>query len=96
MESTSGFRSRAPAGYSPSFERGSREVVQRAQRVVFRRLRQPTDPRDEFRGDSVSLWKAADLTPIGTMSQGAGSAPKFACSDGVRFWITNDSSVHPL
>jgi hypothetical protein len=39
-------------------------------------------------GDSVSLWKAADLTPIGTFSTGASTAPQGACSDGLNFWIT--------
>jgi len=37
---------------------------------------------------SVSLWKAADLTPVGTFSTGANSVPLGACSDGVNFWIT--------
>jgi hypothetical protein len=37
--------------------------------------------------DSVSLWKAADLTPLGTFSTGAGTGPFGACSDGVNFWI---------
>jgi hypothetical protein len=39
-------------------------------------------------GSSVSLWKAADLTPIGSFPTGAGSMPWGACSDGVNFWIT--------
>ena len=39
-------------------------------------------------GNSVSLWKASDLTPIGTFSTGAGTGPFGACSDGVNFWIT--------
>jgi hypothetical protein len=38
-------------------------------------------------GSSVSLWKAADLTPLGSYSTGAGSSPTGACSDGVNFWI---------
>jgi hypothetical protein len=37
---------------------------------------------------SVSLWKAADLTPLGTFSTGIGTAPFGACSDGLNFWIT--------
>jgi hypothetical protein len=36
-------------------------------------------------GASVSLWKAADLTPIGTFDVGVGATG--ACSDGVNFWI---------
>jgi hypothetical protein len=39
-------------------------------------------------GSSVSLWKAADLTPLGTFSTGAGTSPFGACSDGLNFWIT--------
>ena len=37
--------------------------------------------------NTVSLFKAADLTPIGSFSTGAGTAPKGACSDGLNFWI---------
>jgi hypothetical protein len=40
-------------------------------------------------GASVSLWKAADLTPLGTLSIGAGAAPRRACSDGLDFWIAD-------
>lgn len=39
-------------------------------------------------GSSVSLWKASDLTPIGTFSTGASSSPQGACSDGLNFWIS--------
>jgi hypothetical protein len=38
--------------------------------------------------DSVSLWNAADLTPLGSFSTGSGSFPNGVCSDGVNFWIT--------
>jgi hypothetical protein len=38
--------------------------------------------------DSVSLWKAADLTVIGSFGTGAGTQPFGACSDGISFWIT--------
>jgi hypothetical protein len=38
-------------------------------------------------GNSVSLWRAADLTPIGTFSTGAATEPFAACSDGAYFWI---------
>jgi hypothetical protein len=37
--------------------------------------------------DSVSLWKAADLTTLGSFSMGAGSTPFGACSDGVSFFV---------
>jgi DNA-binding beta-propeller fold protein YncE len=40
-----------------------------------------------FAGNSVSLWKAADLTTIGTFTTGVGTNPYGACSDGVNFWI---------
>ncbi len=39
------------------------------------------------RGSSASLWKAADLTPLGSVSTGAGSSPAGAASDGINFWI---------
>src|SRR5262249_42872501 len=34
----------------------------------------------------VSLWKAADLTPLGSFP--TGSSAYGACSDGISFWIT--------
>jgi len=39
-------------------------------------------------GDSVSLWKAADLTTIGSIGTGASTFPNDACSDGINFWVT--------
>jgi DNA-binding beta-propeller fold protein YncE len=39
-------------------------------------------------GNSVSLWKAADLTPLGSFPMGVGNTPLGACSDGLNFWIT--------
>jgi hypothetical protein len=41
-----------------------------------------------YSGNSVSLWKAADLTPLGFFPTGPGTGPNGACSDGVNFWIT--------
>ncbi len=38
--------------------------------------------------DSVSLWKAADLSPLGSVGTGTGASPFGACSDGLNFWIT--------
>jgi hypothetical protein len=38
-------------------------------------------------GNSVSLWKAADLTPLGSFSTGSSTLPWGACSDGRNFWI---------
>ena len=38
-----------------------------------------------FLGPSVSLWEAADLSPIGSFPTGL--APRGACSDGVDFWV---------
>jgi hypothetical protein len=43
-------------------------------------------------GNSVSVWKATDLTPIGTFGVGAAGNPFGVCSDGVNFWITFPSS----
>ncbi len=37
-------------------------------------------------GNSVSLWKAADLTPLGSFA--TGSSPAGVCSDGVNFWVS--------
>jgi hypothetical protein len=39
-------------------------------------------------GDSVSMWKATDLTPIGSFSTGTATSPTGTCSDGINFWIT--------
>lgn len=38
--------------------------------------------------NSVSLFKAADLSPLGSISTGAGTLPTGACSDGMNFWVT--------
>jgi hypothetical protein len=43
--------------------------------------------------DSVSLWKGADLTPIGTFPMGTNSDPFGACSDGLSFWVTLNGSA---
>jgi len=39
-----------------------------------------------FAGDSVSLWRATDLTPLGTVSR-PGGHPLGACSDGIHFFV---------
>ena len=39
-------------------------------------------------GNSVSMWNAADLTPIGSFPTGAATQPFGACSDGINFWVT--------
>jgi DNA-binding beta-propeller fold protein YncE len=39
-------------------------------------------------GNSVSLWKAADLSSLGNFSTGLATTPLGACSDGIHFWIT--------
>ena len=38
--------------------------------------------------DSVSLFRAADTAPIGSLLTGSGTHPNGACSDGINFWIT--------
>jgi hypothetical protein len=38
-------------------------------------------------GSSVSLWEASDLTPLGSVPTGSGTAPFGVCSDGVNFWV---------
>ena len=42
-------------------------------------------------GDSVSVWKAADLTALGSFS-GATNV-RGACSDGLSFWLTLDDGT---
>ena len=37
---------------------------------------------------NVSLWKAANLSPLGNVSVGSGAVPFGVCSDGLNFWIT--------
>jgi hypothetical protein len=41
-----------------------------------------------YLGNSISLWRATDLTPLGSFSAPSGSSPFGACSDGIDFWIT--------
>jgi hypothetical protein len=41
-----------------------------------------------YDGDSVSLWKAADLTPIGNVQTGNLTRPWGVSSDGVNFFIS--------
>jgi S-layer family protein len=38
--------------------------------------------------ETVSLFRAADLTPTGSMPTGTATVPTGVCSDGVGFWIT--------
>src|SRR5581483_4192551 len=39
-------------------------------------------------GGGASLWRASDLTPLGSVQvSAAGSAPRGVCSDGLNFWI---------
>ena len=42
--------------------------------------------------DTISLWKAADLSPISSFSTGAGTGPFGVCSDGINFWISLNSA----
>jgi hypothetical protein len=37
---------------------------------------------------TVSLWKAADLTPLGNLVAPPASTPYGAASDGLGFWVT--------
>jgi S-layer homology domain len=49
--------------------------------------------------DLLSLWDAASLTPIATVSTGLPTGiqglPQGACSDGVNFWLTIGSGLVP-
>ena len=38
-------------------------------------------------GNRVSLFKAADLSPLGFVTTGPATLPEGACSDGARFWV---------
>jgi hypothetical protein len=40
-----------------------------------------------YNGSSVSVWKSADFTPLGSFPTGSNSLPIGACSDGQSFWI---------
>jgi hypothetical protein len=46
-------------------------------------------------GNGVSLWKAADLTPLGSFATGTNTNPVGTCSDGLNFWIVL-STTHKL
>ena len=43
---------------------------------------------------SLSLWKAADFSPIGSFSPPTNDSPYGACSDGRGFWITTSTRVY--
>jgi hypothetical protein len=47
-------------------------------------------------GNGVSLWKAADLTPLGFFSPGSDTNAWGACSDGVNFWVTLQGTAQLL
>jgi DNA-binding beta-propeller fold protein YncE len=40
--------------------------------------------------NSVTVFKAADLSLIGNLSLGSGNNPVGACSDGINFWVLLD------
>jgi DNA-binding beta-propeller fold protein YncE len=42
--------------------------------------------------DSVSLWKAADLAPLGNFPTGP-AAPIYSASDGIHFWVSLANNV---
>lgn len=42
--------------------------------------------------NKTKLWKASDLTPLGSAFTGAQSGPFAACSDGLNFWIVLKNS----
>jgi hypothetical protein len=45
--------------------------------------------------NTVSLWKATDLSPLGSFSLWpiANKSPTGACSDGLNFWVTLSGEV---
>jgi hypothetical protein len=42
---------------------------------------------DDSFGGFISVWKAADLTPLNAISPGDKTSPAGVCSDGANFWI---------
>jgi hypothetical protein len=50
----------------------------------------------DFAPAAVSLFKAADLTPQGSVAMPANFNPYGATSDGVNFWITLNTGVTPF
>jgi S-layer homology domain len=56
-----------------------------------------TNAGDANHGPSVSLWRAATLEPLGSFpTSNQNTTPYGACSDGVNFWITLNSSPGQL
>lgn len=47
-------------------------------------------------GQGVSLWKAANLSPLRFCLSPAGSLPRGACSDGINFWVALPGSPNSL
>jgi hypothetical protein len=45
-----------------------------------------------FNANTVSLFRAADLAPLGAFSTGASSLPEGVASDGTNFWIALDGT----
>jgi hypothetical protein len=44
-----------------------------------------------FNVDSVSVWNATSLTPLGSVNTGLNTRPYGTCSDGLNFWIALQS-----
>ena len=49
-----------------------------------------------FNGDSVTLFRAADLSFIANVSTGSSTLPYGACSDGINFWIPLNGTTNLL
>jgi DNA-binding beta-propeller fold protein YncE len=47
-------------------------------------------------GNTVSVFKAADLSFIGNFSTGTSSLPEGGCSDGINFWVPLDGAASLL
>lgn len=47
-----------------------------------------------FNSDSVTLYRAADLSFIANVSLGTSSHPFGACSDGINFWVVLNGTHH--
>ena len=46
---------------------------------------------NSFGTEGVSIWKAADLSPLFFIATAESSAPAGACSDGINFWVALSS-----
>jgi hypothetical protein len=89
----------------PNFGSGSASVVRASTGAVLATLTNLTGAQAAaFDGERVaitnwivsrvSLFKAADLSPLGSVSTGVDTNPYGVCSDGINFWVTLSGKFH--